>query len=67
MSWRRFSVLLRGLSPNSATVAKLSAGHEFGKKREPVHEVTGARAAQSAFESIFAAERAESKREVGPT
>lgn len=65
MSWRRFSVLLRGLSPNSATVVKLSAGREFGKKRDAVHEVSGTKAAQAAFESIFAAERDASKHGAG--
>lgn len=61
MTWRRFGVLLRGLSPHSATVAKLTSGREFGRKREAVSEVRGARAAQAAFDSIFAAERAASK------
>ena len=40
MSWRRFQVLVRCLSPNSSTVAKLTAGDYIGSKRAA--EVQGA-------------------------
>lgn len=46
-------VLLRGLSPNSATVTATVATTQFGKKREPVTEVVGAKAAQSAFDALY--------------
>lgn len=52
MSWRRFMVLLRGLSPNSATVVKLSSMRSFGKKK--VNVVEGPVAANAAFDALFA-------------
>jgi hypothetical protein len=53
VSWRRFQVLLRGLSPNSATVARLHMDIEMGRRGEKVHTVAGPKAAQSAFVSLF--------------
>jgi hypothetical protein len=53
MSWRRFLILLRGLSPNSATVAKLQSTSYLGSKKEHVNEVVGAKAAQAAFDAII--------------
>lgn len=53
MSWRRFLILLRGLSPQSATVAASVSRTQFGKPREKVNTVVGAKAAQTAFDSLF--------------
>lgn len=50
-------MLLRGLSPHSATITRVSAGQTFGRRRrerENVTTVEGPKAAQRAFESIFA-------------
>ncbi|CAN5751042.1 hypothetical protein BH23CHL7_BH23CHL7_17350 [soil metagenome] len=53
MSWRRFLVLLRGLSPNSATVTAHAQRSYIGKKREPVLEINDRAAAQAWFEATF--------------
>lgn len=56
MSWRRFSVLIRCLSPGSATIAKLSSGKYIGSShRGPRADnvVTGKKAAEAAFNAIF--------------
>ena len=55
MSWRRFQVLVKGLSPQSATVAKLNSHHQIGggKHGGAVSTVVGAKAAQAAFEAAF--------------
>jgi len=53
MSWRRFAVLLRGLSPNAATVTKLASTREFGKHHEPVNVMGTPEEAQSAFMTLF--------------
>lgn len=53
MTWRRFNVLLRCLSPNSATVFHLTAEREMGKSTSKVNVVAGAKAAQRAFEALF--------------
>ncbi|CAN5568167.1 hypothetical protein BH23CHL7_BH23CHL7_23970 [soil metagenome] len=50
MSWRR---LLRGLSPNSATVAAHAQRSYIGKSREPVREINDRAAAQAWFEATF--------------
>jgi hypothetical protein len=52
MSWRRFLVLLRGLSPQSATVAASSSRAQFGKGGK-VNEVTSTKAAQQVFDALF--------------
>ena len=52
MTWRRFQVLVRCLSPNSATVARLHAQTYIGGKRAPV-VVEGAKAAEAAFQALF--------------
>lgn len=54
LSWRRFLVLVRGLSPNSATVAKLSARRYMGGgHKEQVVEVTTPEAASRVFAALF--------------
>lgn len=52
MSWRRFQVLVRCLSPNSATMNRLSSGTYIGK--EKVNTVAGPKAAEAAFKAKFA-------------
>lgn len=52
MTWRRFMVLVRGLSPNSATVAKLSAKRYMGK-RDDVVALQTPEAAERAFTALF--------------
>lgn len=55
MSWRRFMVLVRGLSPNSATVTRLRAGLYMGGRpsNERVVAITTPKAAERAFSVIF--------------
>jgi hypothetical protein len=53
MTWRRFVVLAKGLSPHSATIAALSSRHEFGSKGERVNVVTSPKAAEQAFVASF--------------
>ncbi len=55
MSWRRFQILVKGLSPQSATVTGLNSHHYIGggKRGERVNTVAGPQAAQSAFEAAF--------------
>ena len=55
MSWRRFSNLVRCLSPNSATINHLTQGNYIGsgRTREAVNVVEGAGPAQAAFEALF--------------
>lgn len=52
MSWRRFQVLLRCLSQNSATVTRMQGEKQFGKK-DKESLVVGAKAADHAFDSLF--------------
>ena len=52
MSWRKFLALLRGLSPNSATVTATTSRIQFGS-RETVNVVSGAQATQSTFVALF--------------
>lgn len=50
MSWRRFMVLVRGLGPQSATAAHMSARRYFG---EPAaYEVTSPQEAENRLASI---------------
>lgn len=56
MTWRRFLVLVRGLSPQSALVTAMDAKVRFGKRPDAVQTVSGA-AAQRAFEAAFAPAR----------
>lgn len=59
MSWRRFCVLLRCLSPGSSTIAKLQAdrsafeGANPNRRREPTVTVKDPVTAQRAFELAF--------------
>lgn len=46
-------VLLRCLSPQSATINKLNAGEYIGGKRSDVVEVTSPKAAEQAFQAAF--------------
>jgi hypothetical protein len=52
MTWRRFMVLLRGLSPNSATVNALRIGAVAPSQR--VNRIETPEAAQRAFVAMFA-------------
>lgn len=53
MTWRRFLILVRGLSPNSATHAAMTSRVEFGPRGERVNTVTTPKAAQDAFTAAF--------------
>jgi len=54
MSWRRFQVLVRCLSPGSATISRLNSSSYIGSsKRERVRTVAGAKAAEAAFQAAF--------------
>src|SRR6185369_13689256 len=52
MTWRRFLILLRGLSPQSATVTAGLSRTEFGTK-EKVTAVEGPKATQQTFLALF--------------
>lgn len=51
MSWRRFLVLLRGLSINSSTVLAARSRIQFGEKS--VNTVDTTKAAQQTFAAMF--------------
>lgn len=51
MTWRRFMVLLRGLSVNSATITALRIGRVAPSQRVSVMSTPAQ--AQRAFESLF--------------
>lgn len=51
LSWRRFMVLLRGLSPNSATITQLNASRYFGRK--DVVEVTTPEQATATIKGLY--------------
>jgi hypothetical protein len=56
ISWRRFAVLFRCLSPNSATVTRVSSSQYMSDgtgRRQKVSTVTGPKAAQRAFDMLF--------------
>lgn len=55
MSWRRFQVLVRCLSPHSATVTRLTVRHEIGSRKGAAVRVTTPEAAQAAFAGIYGA------------
>jgi hypothetical protein len=52
MTWRRFIILMRGLSPQSATVAAMTARVHYGT-RERVIVISGRDKAQAAFVALF--------------
>lgn len=52
MSWRRFNVLVRCLSPQSATIHKLQSSEFLGQKGQPV-VVEGSRNVDRWFDSQF--------------
>lgn len=67
MSWRRFLVLLRCLSPNSATVTRIQGDRYLGRKGEKENTVVGAKATEQAFQSMFKDVGAKKRaRHVGP-
>lgn len=53
MTWRRFRVLIRGLSPNSATATKLSSGRYMGARGEKVELMQTPEAAEQRFAQLF--------------
>lgn len=53
MTWRRFLVLVRGLSPGSSTAAAVSSRQEFGSKGERVNVITDPKQADAAFVAAF--------------
>lgn len=53
MTWRRFQVLVRCLSPHSATIAKLQSGQYFGQGRGAAVTVESPKAAEAAFQAAF--------------
>lgn len=52
MTWRRFHVLIKCLSPHSATVNRIQSSRMFGQKNGAVNKVVGPKAAQQAFEAL---------------
>lgn len=52
MSWRRFMVLVRCLSQQSATIQKLNSNEFIGGKHQPVTVETPKQAEQT-FQSLF--------------
>lgn len=52
ISWRRFNVLVRCLSPNSSTVTRLNSGQYIGGK-EKASVVVGAKAVDHWLEMNF--------------
>lgn len=58
MTWRRFLTLVRGLSPNAATVSSAMSRIQLGQKREKVNTVAGPKAAQAAFAALFGGQSA---------
>ena len=63
MSWRRFCVMVRCLSPNSATVTHINSHRYIGKKRESVAPVIGAKAADDALRTLYAGQKAQKARQ----
>lgn len=53
MTWRRFIVLVKGLSPHSATVTAMQSRQEFGTKGERVNTITDPKQADRAFVAAF--------------
>lgn len=53
MTWRKFATFVRGLSPNSATVASLQSEQYMGAK-EKVNVVETPEAAERQFNALFA-------------
>lgn len=53
MTWRRFSTLLRGLSPQSASASRAQVRRATERSGEKVVEITDRKRAQSAFVSLF--------------
>lgn len=53
MTWRRFLVLVRGLSPHSSTANAVSSRHEFGSKGQRVNVVSTPQDAERAFMASF--------------
>jgi len=53
MTWRRFIVLLRGLSPQSATVTAVNSRIQFGDRREEVNYVEDPKLIDSTFRTLF--------------
>jgi hypothetical protein len=53
MTWRRFIILVRGLSPHSATATAVSSRQEFGSKGETVNVITTPEQADRAFVAAF--------------
>ena len=54
MTWRRFLILVRGLSPNSATIAHFRGRHSIGAKGTSVRTIDTPQAAEAAFNQLFA-------------
>ena len=54
MTWRRFRVLLKCLSPQSATLTRMSSEKYIGgAPHERAHVVSGPKAAEAAFQAAF--------------
>jgi hypothetical protein len=54
MSWRRFQVLLRCLSPQSHTVTRLQSDQYIGQKSDQAVLIEGAKNVDHWFEATFA-------------
>jgi hypothetical protein len=58
LSWRRFLVLLRGLSPGSATVAAIHNRVELGARPESdVGAIQDPKEAELVFDRLFASRK----------
>lgn len=53
ITWRKFLILIRGLSPGSATASRVNSRQEFGRRGEKVNVITTPKAADQAFVASF--------------
>lgn len=53
ITWRKFMVLLRCLSPNAATVSLLRPKEYIGSKKDTTVTVVGKKNAEKAFQKLF--------------
>lgn len=62
MTWRKFRVLLRCLSPQSATITRLNADKYIGSKAQ-TNLVATPEAAEAAFQAAFAGRSGKRRRD----
>jgi hypothetical protein len=66
MSWRKFSTLVKGLSPQSATVNHIQSEQYLGQKGEKANLVEGAENVDRAIESMFGKPERRTKKKPKP-